>query len=186
MDLGEDEEGEPIIGLLRPKQLRTEGGGVDASDPMDTVLDDLDNAETPEAVATQLVTGARLVCGRVMVFSASGSIYQGRTASSETEAAAVRSLRIPRARPSIFDAALCEGHYLGPVPTTRVHEELRRVLGSASDEVYVVPVCVSDRPALMLLLAAMASSFEATRAVRQLVRKAGPAIERILLAKRLF
>jgi hypothetical protein len=86
---------------------------------------------------------------------------------------------------SIFDVAVHDGSYVGPIPDTDVHAGLVAVLGRIEDEVHVAPVLVSEKPALMLLLTGTSSVEAAAESVAPLVRKAGFALERIVLSRKL-
>ena len=52
-------------------------------------------------------------------------------------------------------------------------------------DVFVAPVSVSDRPALLLLLTGFAGSAEDTEQMSTLIRKGGFALERILWSRKL-
>lgn len=184
----EDEAGDPVIGLFRSKPPSGPDRPIGSASPLRSqddfglALMALAEAETPNAVAEQLVLGLGTVARSVLVLAVRGSGYDGRTGNvgSTTD---IRALHVPAAEPSVLTTAAKGGHYLGPLPRTSVHDGIARLLGD-TDEVYVVPVVVSGRPALMVVVAGFASSFEATRRADSLAGAAGEAVEQILLRRK--
>jgi hypothetical protein len=93
-------------------------------------------------------------------------------------------LAIPSGRGSVLDQALKAKFYLGPVPPSVVHAELRARLGETVSEVYVLPIQVAARPVLMMLAGRYGPSVEATRRADRLAAAAEQALERIVRLKR--
>jgi hypothetical protein len=145
----------------------------------------LPNADSPEAVVDLLATGASSVAARVLVFAVKSKSFDGRAGRGVTDERKVRALSLPRGRASVLDAAAQAGRYQGPVPATPVHGGLRELLTGIPDAVYAVPVVVSERPALMLLIGGADDLTATAERIAPLVRKAGFAIERIVLSRKL-
>jgi hypothetical protein len=180
----EDEAGDPVIGLFRSKppassEVAVESGAsLRSPDDFGLALMALAEADTPDAVARQLVAGLSSVARCVVVLAVRNASYDGRTGTTgATER--IRALRVPVGEPSVLATAVEAGFYLGPLPRTQVHDGLSELLGE-TDEIYVVPVVVSGRAALMVVAAGFVSSFEATRRADSLVAAAGEAVEQIL------
>lgn len=212
--LGEDESGQPVIGLYRSKapadshrfaQPASEPEPTPTPEPQtqrappreaaedipeetDTLaaaLDALPTAATPQDVVDLLVSGASAVAASVLVLSSRGKKLQGRAGRGLLDAQPVQSVTFVRNGSSIFDVAVHDGSYVGPVPDTDVHAGLIVLLGRIEDDVHVAPVLVSEKPALMLLLTGTSSVEAAADSVAPLVRKAGFALERIVLSRKL-
>jgi hypothetical protein len=212
--LGEDESGQPVIGLYRSKApADTSQPGQPTSDREPTptpepetqrvppredpdstheetdalaeALDALPMAASPQEVVDLLVSGASAVAATVLVLSSRGRKLQGRAGRGLLDEQSVQSLAIERTGASIFDVAVHDGSYVGPVPETEVHVGLIALLGHIEDDVHVAGVVVSEKPALMLLLTGTSSVEAAAEAVAPLVRKAGFALERIVLSRKL-
>ncbi|HYJ09991.1 MAG TPA: hypothetical protein VEX18_13305, partial [Polyangiaceae bacterium] len=84
-------------------------------------------------------------------------------------------------QPSVLETAVKSGFYLGPIPNTPNHRELRDALPPDSvNEVYVTVVTVSDRPSLVWLTAGFEQSLDLTRRADEIALVAGRALARIL------
>lgn len=174
---------EPVLELTRPK--------VDKSGPKDaakhlvvsdaelsSALEGFAHAESLDDVVDQLVRAMRRLARQVVIFAARGSDFNGRAGEGVDESALL-SVRIPVGSPNVLSTAAQAGYYLGPLPETAVHAELRSLLRS-TDEVSVSAVLVSDRPVLLVLLAGIGDAFSVTRRADQLARSAGRALETIV------
>jgi len=213
-NLGEDETGQSVIGLHRSKapsqahelkeptsdleltptperltervQAREDAEQIqEEMDPLAQALDALPTAASPEEVVELLVSGASAVAASVLVLSSRGKKLRGRAGQGLLDEQSVQSVALERNGASIFDVAVHDGSYVGPIPDTDVHAGLVAVLGRIEDEVHVAPVLVSEKPALMLLLTGTSSVEAAAESVAPLVRKAGFALERIVLSRKL-
>jgi hypothetical protein len=97
----------------------------------------------------------------------------------------VNNFSLPTGKNSVFDIAVRAGFYLGPLPASPVHTELRALLpDAAAEEVYSAPVLVASRPVLALLMARFGPSLDATRRADRLIAAASAAIERILVQRK--
>lgn len=184
IDMMEDEAGDPVIGLFRSKappsnEVPVESGAsLRSQDDFGLALIALAEAESPDAVARQLVGGMATVAQRVVVLAARSKSYDGRTGNVASPQR-IRAVRVPVDTTSVLSQAVEAGFYLGPLPLSPVHADLFELLGDSS-EIYVVPVVVSGRPVLMVIAAGFASSFEATGRADRLAKAAGEALEQIL------
>jgi len=211
--IGEDEDGQAVIGLYRSKvpaeagwieptagdedptptpepqtqrQLpRAEQEVVEETDALTEALGAMPTVASPQQVVELLISGASAVAASVLVLSGRGKKLQGRAGQGLLEGQPVESVVVERNGASIFDVAVHDGSYIGPLPDTDVHAGLIAILGRIEDEVYVAPVFVSEKPALMLLITGTSSVEAAAEALAPLVRKAGFALERIVLSRKL-
>ena len=85
----------------------------------------------------------------------------------------------------VLSAALEKGHYLGKLPETLSHALLRDLLAERlGPEVCSVPVLVSERATLMLLITGFERSYAATERLDRLARAATLALERLVLERK--
>jgi hypothetical protein len=140
----------------------------------------LDEASSPDAVLELL--RSCLTPAVSIVFAVKGTSFDGRASSPEVEArASVKQISLLSHQPSVLETAVKSGFYLGPIPNTPNHRELRDALPpDAVHEVYVTVVTVSDRPSLVWLLAGFEQSLDLTRRADDIAQVAGRALERIL------
>lgn len=202
------EEAEPVLSLARPKSatnipaarepndvrstLGTEHSPKPApklapvpAEPIEAVLGDFESVTSPDAAVNLLLRG--MAPAPTLVLAARAGGYEGRAASLSLPLDAARRVRLEAGRPSVVETALRAGFYLGALPTTPEHAELRALFdGIGEREVYVVPVQTSGRPSLVLIseIAALGGSVEATRRADELAYVAGEALTRILLSKK--
>jgi len=116
------------------------------------------------------------------VFTVKNASFDGRVGSPSVEARAnVKELSLLSHQPSVLETAVKSGFYLGPIPNTPNHRELRDALPpDAVHEVYVTVITVSDRPSLVWLLAGFEQSLDLTRRADEIALVAGRALARIL------
>jgi hypothetical protein len=178
---------EQRIGASPPSQSAVGLAAVaeQAPDAVEQALAALASAQTPADVVELLLEATATVCRTAAVFAARSDSYDGRAGRGMVGQDRIRLLRIVRERGSVFDAAVREGQYLGPIPATQVHTELRRLFAREPQEVYVAAVRIADKPALMLILDPVDNAFEITECLAPLVRQAGLALERIVLSRKL-
>lgn len=181
--LGQDERGEPIIGLRRSKPE-----GHDAVTRARLLEADLAQVErqlaasqSPDEVL-ELLTEQACPEGCCLVFSVKAGQFVARSANFDVNG--LREVTVSRARPSVFEAALESGHYLGKLPETLVHTLIRELFAERlGSEVYVVPTPVGGRPTLMIMVTGFERSFTATRRVDRLSSAASAALERLVLER---
>ncbi len=148
---------------------------------LEEALLDFTRAESADAVAVSLVEG--LEPADALVLAVHRDMYEARTASGSL-GLHTAPLGIPSGRDSVLDQAMKAGYYLGPIAPSVVHAELRARLGETVSEVYVLPIRVSGRPVLMLLVARYGASLEATRRSDRLAEAAEQALERVVRVRR--
>lgn len=140
----------------------------------------LELAATPDAVLDVLRTA--LSPAASIVFSVKSAAFEGRVASPSVEQrVSPKQLAMLAHQPSVLETAIKSGFYLGPIPNTPHHRELRDALPpEAVGEVYVTVITVSDRPSLVWLVAGFEQSLDLTRRADELALLAGRALARIL------
>lgn len=140
----------------------------------------LEDATTPEAVLE--VLRDCLAPAASLVFAVKNASFDGRVGSPAVEArGSVKRISLLSHQPSVLETAVKSGFYLGPIPNTPHHRELRdAVLADAVNEVYVTVVTVSERPSLVWVLAGFEQSLDLTRRADELALVAGRALTRIL------
>ncbi len=201
----EFEEAEPVLSLGRPKSsaatpalhaarrpLGSEHEPKPAAklaavpaEPIEAVLADLERVVSPDVAVSLLLRG--MAPAPTLVLAARAGGYEGRAASLSMPLDAARKIRFEAGAPSVVETALRAGFYLGALPMTPEHAQLRTLFGSSGDgEVYVVPVQTSGRPSLVLIseIGALGGSVEATQRADELAYVAGEALTRILISKK--
>ena len=140
----------------------------------------LEGATTPEAVLE--VLRDCLAPAASIVFAVKSGSFDGRVASPAVEArSSAKQVSLLAHQPSVLETAVKAGFYLGPIPNTPNHRELRDALPpDALSEVYVTVVTVSDRPSLVWVLAGFEQSLDLTRRADEIALVAGRALARIL------
>jgi Type II secretion system (T2SS), protein E, N-terminal domain len=140
----------------------------------------LEEAATPERVLDVLRDA--LTPAACILFAVKSGSFDGRVASQDIQARAdVKALSLLSHQPSVLETAVKSGFYLGPVPNTPNHRELRDALPpDSAHEVYVTVVTVGERPSLVWLLTGFERSLDLTRRADELALVAGRALGRIL------
>jgi len=141
----------------------------------------LEQVTSPEAVVGVLRDAVSPAIS--IVFAVRSASFDGRIASEAVERRTpARSLSLLAHQPSVLETAVKSGFYLGPIPNTPNHRDVRDALPpeAASGEVYVTVVTVSNRPSLVWLIAGFEQSLELTRRADELTELAARAIARIL------
>ena len=188
--LGEDERGDPILGLYRSKPppppppppapvvkapLRPHRQAETAA------LKQLAAAKTPDDVVERLGRALAAIARRVVVLTVKPRGFEGKFALGVEAGERLQQLMIPAGSSGVVDTAIGAGFYLGPVPAAAAQAELARLLGLDADgEAYLLPIDVSGRATLVVALSGFDSALGATRDADRLARAAGNALERIL------
>jgi len=148
--------------------------------PTLTASERLEIATKPEEVLEVLRDALEPAAS--MVFAVKNASYDGRVASASVqERAAIKEISLLSHQPSVLETAHKSGFYLGPIPNTPNHRELRDALPpDARNEAYVTTVVVSDRPSLVWLVAGFEQSLDLTRRADEVAQLAGRALTRIL------
>ena len=190
--LGEDEHGDPILGLYRskpPPPPPVPAPIVPPSEPPvrphrqaeTAALKQLEKARTPDEVVERLGRALIGIARRVVVLTVKPRGFEGKFALGVEAGERLQHLMIPAGTSGVVDTAIGAGFYLGPVPAAAAQAELARLLGLDADgEAYLVPIDVSGRATLVIALSGFDSALGATRDADRLARAAGSALERIL------
>jgi hypothetical protein len=148
---------------------------------MGGVVAALRNATSRDEVLDLVLSGARLVATKVALFVVKKGGYHGWSGSPELGGrTALQTVLIPLDADSVFDRAVQEELYLGPIAPGEVHAPLIRVLKSPSRDVAVVPIRVSGKTAVILLADELGDTMIGTRRLEELARTAGETFGRIL------
>ena len=145
-----------------------------------TTRERLEDATSPEGVLD--ILRDCLAPAASIVFAVKNASFDGRVGSpSVDERVQVKQISLLSHQPSVLETAVKSGFYLGPIPNTPNHRELRDALPNEwANEVYVTAVMVQERPSLVWLLAGFEQSLDLTRRADELALVAGRALGRIL------
>jgi hypothetical protein len=140
----------------------------------------LEEATTPDGVLEALRDG--LAPAATIVFAVKNASFDGRVASPAIEQRLpAKQISLLSHQPSVLETAVKSGFYLGPIPNTPNHRELRDALPQdGSGEVYVTVITVNDRASLIWLIAGFEQSLDLTRRADEIALVAGRALTRIL------
>lgn len=186
---------EPVIALQRPKTGNSAqaaaaataaitGAPVSPAD-VDAAIERVTNARSPAAVVEAIASAAAPGFGQIVVYALRGNAYEARGASAPAAHDALEMLAMSSEDPSILKSATDAGYYLGSLPTTLPHAALRSLIAPGEgDELYAVPVTVSGRTALVILIYGFGFAFAATQAADRLARAASETLERILFTRK--
>lgn len=142
-------------------------------------------AGTRDEVLELVMTGARTLAVRVALFVVKRGGYLGWACTPEfADRAALQSVLIPLEAASVFDEALREGLYLGPIRHDETHAALLHVMRGASRDVAVVPIRVVGKTAAIVVADELADTMIGTRRLEELARSAGEAFARIVRSRR--
>jgi hypothetical protein len=149
-----------------------------------TTRERLEDASSPETVLDLLRDC--MAPAASIVFAVKNASFDGRVASPAVEARVpAKQISLLSHQPSVLETAVKSGFYLGPIPNTPNHRELRDALpADTANEVYVTVITVSDRPSLVWLLAGFEQSLDLTRRADEIALVAGRALGRILRSRK--
>jgi hypothetical protein len=149
------------------------------------VLSALRNATSRDDVLELVLIGGRLVALRVALFVVKKGGYSGWVATPEfSERPALQTVLIPLDANSVFDRAVHEDLYLGPIKNDEIHAPLLRIMKSASRDVAAVPIRVGGKTAVIILADELTDTMIGTRRLEELARAAGEGLGRILRTRR--
>ena len=149
------------------------------------ILAALRAAGSRDEVLELVLTGARIVALKVALFVVKRGGYLGWACTPEfADRASLQSILVPLESPSVFDEAVRDGLYLGPIRHDDVHASLLHVMRGASRDVAVVPIRVSGKTAVVLMADELGDTMLATRRLEELSRSAGDAFARIVRMRR--
>jgi hypothetical protein len=140
----------------------------------------LETATTPDGVLE--ILRDCLSPSAAVVFAVKKTSFDGRVASPGIEQRTpATQLSLLAHQPSVLETAVKSGFYLGPIPNTPNHRELRDALpADAGNEVYVTVITVSERASLVWLITGFEQSLDLTRRADEIALVAGRALTRIL------
>ena len=145
-----------------------------------TVRQQLERTTLTSELAQRLVLFAELVAERVIVFSVRKGAYVAY-ARSEALLAEATEVSIPTGEPSIIEAACRAGYYFGPLTACSSYQALLEAFRlDATTELYATPVAVGQKPALVVVAAALDNPFTATKWLDSIASVATRALERRL------
>jgi hypothetical protein len=164
----------------RVEAVRSEPVQRSSLPPPPTVRERLELAVSPEQVL-ELLRDA-LAPAPSIIFAVKSASFDGRVATEAVERRVpAKQLSLLAHQPSVLETAVKSGFYLGPIPNTPNHRELRDALPpDAANEVYVTVVTVEGRPSLVWLIAGFEQSLDLTRRADEIALAAGRALARIL------
>ncbi len=149
------------------------------------ILAALRAAGARDEVLELVLTGARMVARKVALFVVKRGGYLGWACTPEFgERASLQSILVPMESTSVFEEAVRDGLYLGPLRHDEVHAALLHVMHGASRDVAVVPIRVSGKTAVVVLADELGDAMLATRRLEELARAAGEAFARIVRMRR--
>jgi hypothetical protein len=183
---------QPPAGSFIPGPPPMPGGGVFAAyapqmpaADIGGILAALRAAGSRDEVLELVLTGARIVALKVALFVVKRGGYLGWACTPEfAERGSLQAILIPLESASVFDEAVREGLYLGPIRHDEVHASLLHVMRSASRDVAVVPIRVSGKTAVVLVADELGDTMIATRRLEELAHAAGEAFARIVRLRR--
>lgn len=149
------------------------------------ILAALRAAGSRDEVLELVLTGARVVALRVALFVSKRGGYLGWACTPEFgDRAALQAVLIPAESGSVFDEAIRDGLYLGPIRLDETHAPMLHVMRGASRDVAVVPIRVSGKTAVVLVADELGDTMLATRRLEELSHAAGEAFTRIVRMRR--
>ncbi|MBX3228032.1 MAG: hypothetical protein KIT84_27595 [Labilithrix sp.] len=173
----------PVPGSLTPSSYSAFAPQVAAE--MSGVIAALKAAGSRDEVLELVLTGARLVATKVALFVVKKGGYLGWMCTPEfADRSQLQAVLIPLEAQSVFDRAIREDVYLGPIRYDDVHAPLLRILKNPTRDVAVVPIRVSGRTAVVIVADELGDTMIGTRRLEELARAAGDAFGRIVRTKR--
>jgi hypothetical protein len=142
-------------------------------------------AGTRDEVLELVLTGARTVAARVALFVVKRTGYLGWTCTPEFgDRVALQSVLVPLDVASVFDRAVYEGLYLGPISHDAAHAALLQLMRGATRDVAVVPIRVTGKPAMFIVADELTDTMMATQRLDELAEVTGEALARLVRTRR--
>lgn len=149
------------------------------------ILAALRAAGSRDEVLELVLTGGRMVATKVALFVVKRGGYLGWACTPEfADRSALQAILVPIESASIFDEAVRDGLYLGPLRHDDVHAALLYIMRGASRDVAAVPIRVSGKTAVVVVADELGDTMLATRRLEELARAAGDAFARIVRMRR--
>jgi hypothetical protein len=152
---------------------------------MTGVVSALKHASSRDEVLELVLAGARLVATKVALFVVKKGGYLGWICTPEfADRSSLQTVLVPLEETSVFDRAIREDVYLGPIRYDEVHAPLLRIMRNPTRDVAVVPIRVSGRTAVIIVADELGDTMIGTRRLEELARAAGDAFGRIVRTRR--
>lgn len=149
------------------------------------ILASLRVAQSRDEILELVLTGARMLALKVALFVVKRGGYLGWSCTPELgDRVAIQNVLIPLESGSIFDLAVQEGLYLGPIRQDNVHMALLHVMRGATRDVAAIPIRVAGKTAVIILADELGDTMLGTRRLEEIARAAGDAFARIVKTKR--
>jgi hypothetical protein len=149
------------------------------------VLASLGIAGQRDEILELVLMGARMLAFKVALFVVKRGGYLGWSCTTELgDRIALQNVLISLECGSVFDLAVQDGLYLGPIPHDDVHAGLLHVMQGASRDVAVVPIRVAGKTAVIILADELGDTMIGTRRLEEIARAAGDAFARIVRTRR--
>lgn len=143
------------------------------------------DASSRDEILDLVLAGARTVALKVALFVVKRGGYMGWACTPEFgDRAALQSILVPLDAQSVFDEAVRDELYLGPIPQVGVHAALLYVMRGASRDVALVPIRVTGKTAVVIVADDLGDTMLATRLLEEIARAAGDAFARLVRARR--
>lgn len=150
-----------------------------------SVLASLRIATTRDEILDLVLTGARAVALKVALFVVKKGSFQGWSCTPELgDRAELQNVTVSMDTETVFDVAVKEGMYLGPLPNDDAHRRLVGFMRGASRDVAITPIRVSGKTAVVVVADSLGDTMIATRRLDEISRAAGEAFARIVRSKR--
>lgn len=153
---------------------------------LDEALASIEQAASRDAVVRALLRGMLSCAGRVAVFAVRRDAFLGWACSQDVALAKpFREVVIPRGQPSALSDACEKGWFLGDPGTSEADRILVSLFDPPADEISIVAVRLSGRPAMLIVADRLTDTMIATRTADRLARSAAAALLRILRTDKL-
>lgn len=142
-------------------------------------------AGSRDEVLELVLSAARMLAHRVALFVVKRGGYLGWASTPEfADRASLQRVLVPLDAKSVFDEAVREGLYLGPIRHDEVHAPLLSVMRTATKDVALVPIRVSGKTAVVIVADELGDTMIATRHLEEVARAAGESFARIVRMRR--
>ena len=128
----------------------------------------------------ELVLGLSAVAARVALFVVKKGSFVGWACNEAFgKQALFRQVIVPSDVANVLTTAVSSGLYLGPLPAGLAHRELQAFMGTASQDIAVIPIKVLGHAALIAVIDDLVRHDDRkSRTAEQLARVAGEALAR--------
>jgi hypothetical protein len=153
------------------------------SDSSEVILDGLSLAQTPQQLLERLQVALQGTAPCQVFCSVRGNDFVLRWSKTDPS---LSPRELSQEQKNVLQTACQAGYFLGPLPPDgKERKGLEVALGMRErEEIYVAPVTVAHRVALLVILGRFEEAFSVTRWVDALVRRAGPVLEQLARSKK--